>query len=485
MKFYTTLFPPVAALCILCSGCAKVEPAAEIRIENAETDMEDLLSFDETVDDLLDEPLTLEDVLRIVLCRNLDLLAQEYELAVQEETARAEHLRMLPPLTIDGVYQVRTKNTAALAKILSSPLQPTQAQLSSTKETHQFDIRDTLNLIDFGLAYFKTKQEKYRSLIIDQQHLRFRQKLIFDTIEAYWRAIAAQKLLAETQDIMERSRRLQQSLHKMTDLRVISKVQGLEAESKMYDAELQIYVVKHQYDVAKEELSAFMGLLPGTLYELADIDLTVENIDLGNIALLEEQALASRPELAVKDQEERIARESVRMAILQMFPNASMFEDYNGDGNPFLIYHYWFSAGIRATWNLFNIPLQWHYKSAARFQEEQARQTRLALSIAVLSQVHLAHLGYIDALNFYKLTKENFEVKDNLAKAAAEELRIGEFSGVVALDFASEAIISRITTLRAYANLQIAIEQINYAVGIPLWIGQTNLSDIYEEGYCE
>lgn len=470
-----------AILLPLILGCARIEHAADMRYENALIDTYDLEYFvDEDEAILPSEPLTITDVIRIVLRRNLDLLAQQYELIVQQETARAEQIKMLPSLTLDGLYQVRTKTTASFTKILSAPFQPTQAQLSSIKETRTFDIRDTFNLLDFGLAYFRSRQEKYRTNIIDQRHLRFRQKLILDTVEAYWKAAAAQKVLRETRDIMVRSEQLHQGLDRAMNKRLISQVQGLEAETHILDAELEIYAVQHVYESSKVQLAGFMGLLPGTYFELADIDMDVQEIPLPDIEVLEEQAFLARPELSLKDQEERIARESARMAILQMFPNVALFSDYDGDGNPFLLFHYWYSAGLRATWNLLSIPAQWHYKGAAEMQEGQAYHERLALSIAVLTQVRLAYLGYHDALRHYQLAKESYDVRSRLAYASELEFRTGEFQGTQFLQFASDAVLAKVIALRAYAQLQLAIEQINYAVGIPLLVGDIDYLEIYE-----
>lgn len=456
-------------------GCSKGPiDVVSLRFENSVTDLDTLYTYnDEEV--LPETPLTLEDVLEIIFCRNLDLVVQEHERNVQSELAIAEELKMLPPLTLDGIFAARNKNTASLTEILGQPQPIIQPQISSIKETRQWDVRDTLNLIDFGLSYFKSRQEKARTQIIDQQHLRVRQKLILDATTSYWKAIASKKMIEEASRVIALSTKFQSDLEKQMALRTISEIQGLQTESKLVDSEIQLHTLQYQLESAKTELTGFMGLPPGTPFELADVEISDEEIEVADIQELEEQALFYRPELSAKDLEERIARESVRMAILQMFPNASLFTDYNADGNPFLIFNYWISAGVRATWNLFNIPQQWHLKKAAEQQGEQAFAARLALSIAVMSQVHIAYLGYQDALSQYRLVDRAYNVKERLARAAEKGVMAGEFAGVDAMNFASEAAVAKMQALRAYAQLQIAIEALDYAVGIPLLFSDVDI----------
>jgi len=480
-RLLLAIYIPIFALSTLCNtGCGKTDVGA-LRCANSAEDW-DGINTDE--DFLPETPLTIDNILEIVLTRNLDILAQEHELAVQSETAKAQRLAMLPPLTLDGIFSSRSENTASLTKILNSPVPVTQAQLSSLRETRQWDIRDKMNLIDFGIAYFKSRQEKTRTLLVDQQHLRLRQKLILDTIESYWKAITAFKAIKDAEDIIAFSKKIQASLQKQIVLRTISKIQGLQTESRLAEAAIQLHAVQYQFDSAKVELAGFMGLPPGMTFEIADVELSDEDIPIWDIQSLEEQALLSRPELSVKDLEEKIARESVRMAILQMFPNAALFMDYNRDGNPFLAFQHWMSAGVQATWNLFNIPEQWHFKNAAQEQEQQAYRSRLALSIAVITQVHLAYLGYYDAVTQYRLANRAYDVKQQLADAAKREREIGEFNSADFLNFASDALLAKLIALKAYGNLQVAIEQLNYAVGTPLLFGHVDIYGV-PVGVCE
>lgn len=455
------------------SGCSRrFDNPNELRMENVTWDMEAIYD----VEDILPEcPLTLQDILITVFTYNLDLLTQVHERNVQVQLAMAEQLKMLPPLTLDGIFSSRSQNTASLTRILGGPQPVVQPQIASLRETRQWDVRETLNIMDFGLAYFKSKQECDRAFIIEQQQLRFRQKLVLDTFTSYWKAISAQLAMAEVEEMIVKTVEMNRGLENQIGFRSLSEIQGLHTESHLIDLQIQMYAVEYQLGSAKAELGALMGLPPSVCFELADIELNDKMLEICNIQELEDKALLYRPELAVKDLEEQIARESVRSAILQMFPGVSMFADYNNDSNPFLIFQNWLSAGIRCSWNLFNIPQQWSLKLAAEEQILQSYRARLALSVAVMSQVHIAYLGYKDALIQFRLANQAYDVKRRLAEAAEKERQAGEFNGADSLSFAAEATVARIYALKAYGSLQVSIEQLNYAIGTPLHFGDINI----------
>ena len=486
-KVYTTfLLFFLASLLAFPTGCrrsVKVD-IDSLRDENSEYDLAALDVYNQVMP-LPDHPLTLEDILCIVFEHNLDVLTEEYERRVQEELTIAEELKMLPPLTLDGIFQERSKNTASNTKILGGTAPPgtIQPQLASTRETRQWDARLTLDLIDFGLSYFKSKQERDRTFIIDQQHLRARQKLILETITAYWHVVVAQKVMNETIEVINLSKKFQEGFDRQIGRKNISEILGLVAESRIVDAQMQLNPLIYQYYSAKAELASLMGYPPETCFEVADVELKDPELDICDITELEEQALKSRPELSVKDLEQKIARESVRMAILQMCPNPSLFVDYDVDANPFLVFNRWMSAGVKATINLLNIPQQLHLKHAAQTQAEQTYASRLALSIAIMAQVHIAYIGYRDALDTYRLADQSYQLKSRLATAAEKEKRLGEFNGVDTLSFVADATIAKINAFKAYASLQVAIEQLDYTIGIPLLFADTELDGITLEHY--
>lgn len=189
-----------------------------------------------------------------------------------------------------------------------------------------------------------------------------------------------------------------------------------------------------------------------------------------------EEALRSRPELYIKDLEEKITLEKINESIVPMLPNISIFRDSNYDANPFLVHKYWWSLGMRASWNLFLIPQKMQEKRAAESQQEFTLASRLALSIGVMAQVNLAYLNYRDAFNQYQTALKSLDVRSRLAEISEKIRKTGEFHSIDVLNFRTDSLLARITSWRAYSFLKLAEEQLNYAIGRPFY-----LSDVRKE----
>lgn len=454
-------------------GCIPKTNVVKLRFDNALQDLTDLSYWD--TPEFLTDPLDYNDVVEIALTNNLDVYAQEYERESQARISNSEHLKMLPPLTIEGFWGFRNRSTAAfqdsvIPKELEPPT-PTGPQfpvVSSLKTTVQANARLTIKNLDMALAYFRAKQEKKKTLILQQQHIRARQKLIMDIAEAYWQAVSAKASLEEVEQLSGKAEEFQTRLKQNVARRTLSALEGLDLESRIVDNQIQIEAIRYQYESSKAKLAGLMGLIPGTEFELKDIDLIDTEIVIEDLRCVEKKALFMRPELAVKDLEEKIAMDKIREAVVPMFPDASAYGDTDYDGNPFLVFNYWNSVGSRAIWNLFLLAQQWQLKRSGEQQVELAHVSRLALTVAVMTQVHVAYLNYRDAVHQYKLALRSYEVRSQLADVAERVRLAGQFKGIDVVTFTTNALIAKINAWKAYSGVQIAKEQLNFAIGIPL-----------------
>jgi outer membrane protein, multidrug efflux system len=233
------------------------------------------------------------------------------------------------------------------------------------------------------------------------------------------------------------------------------------------------------------KLVALMGLPSYAPFKLARPHLCRDEVQLACIEDLEQEALLSRPELVIKDIDEKIMADEVRANIIQMFPGLTLFKSYNYDANRFLENHHWMVVGARATWNLLSIPNLAYTANVARGQKHLARFNRLSLSVGILAQVRLAYLNYLDKLSQYKLAREWSDIRTQLVDVAERERELGEFNDIDVLNFKLVAVFSKYVALKAYAALKISIEQINNSIGRPLLFGGMTWSCQDPNWVCE
>ena len=74
-----------------------------------------------------------------------------------------------------------------------------------------------------------------------------------------------------------------------------------------------------------------------------------------NLASLEQEALANRPELREQDYQTRISAAETRKAMLRLLPGLEFSAGGHYDSNSFLVDNRWADYGAKVTWNLFNV----------------------------------------------------------------------------------------------------------------------------------
>lgn len=408
--------------------------------------------------------LTLDDIINIALERNLDIRVKLQEAAIQHEKATGEAFTMLPALTASGVTSWRNRSTASTQiqnGVVSSPI------VSSPQRVEQWDVTATWNLLDFGVSYYRARQEHNREIGLLFQYQRQSQNLILDIYKSYWKGVMAQRAIKDSQYLIEVSTRQTEDIEKQMHARNLPEIAGLKTETLIADMRVKVNKYASDYEASKAELAGLMGLSPFVCFELAPVDITEVNIELGDMCELEELALNNRPELFAADRDEKISADEVRISVLELAPNASLFSGRNYDANPFLVHHFWNITGVRASWNLLGMPQRFAEIRQARAKTGLAKESRLALSVGVMSQVHLANIKYTDSLENYKLANNLAVVSERLAAAARKTKKYGEYSWSDLMIYEVGALISRIDALKAYGELRVSIELLNNSIGIP------------------
>ena len=419
-------------------------------------------------------PLSLEDILNIALERNLDLMVKEREIAIQNEIATRELYKILPRLTVSGEYSERNKEVIEKTKSIVTG-NTTAGAISRERFVRQWDATIAWSVLDFGLAYYRSRQEKNRGFMACLEYHRVRQNLVFEITNRYWEAIVALRAIESAKAIQEATEERQQELKEQIAKKIISETEGLRNEDKLIAIQIELQSFERKFKSAKAELAKLMALPPGKSFDLAVIDIAPSQVTIGPIEELESLALHSRPELFAQDVQECIMIDEVRAALLEMFPNATLFTGMNYDGDRFIVYNEWLQAGIRATWNLLSIPQHIHNRNSAQQRVCLARKARLQLSIGVITQVRLALLRYQDTLDRYQLAVKQKKVKADLLQAAIKESEQGIIPNTALIDFKADALFAEINAYRIYAETQIALEQINNTIGIPLRYNNLNL----------
>lgn len=236
---------------------------------------------------------------------------------------------------------------------------------------------------------------------------------------------------------------------------------------------------------AKAELGALMNLPPNAEFTLdipADMDNPKIVKDLGQIDL-EHFALVNRPELRINDYEARIAALEAKKEMLRLFPGIEFGAGINYNSNSYLKNKNWADAGMGVTWNLMNLFSRPQAIRLAKSKEELERLRRLAMTMAVMSQVNISYLQLRQAAEGFEVANSLDKVNDGLWQKSFADKNKTVQERRETLFVAVDRLVSHLKRDFAYADYKGAESNLFVALGVdplPRFIAQASVQSIAE-----
>ena len=234
---------------------------------------------------------------------------------------------------------------------------------------------------------------------------------------------------------------------------------------------------------AKRQLAALMNVNPATKFTLAlPPRKSQDNTVNFRPDAMVRHALLYRPELRELNYEQRIGQREATGALLNLLPSLRFFGGFNHNSNDFLFNNEWLSWGTRASWNVFELFRYPGTKKANQLQQELLNQRSLALTMAVVTQVHVSVGRYEIAKQRLETTEDYFDVNNNIL----EQTEIGYNTRTVSYqNFVREQMnsivaearydVARATVENAYANVFASVGQDTFG---QIDVEQSSVSDL-------
>ncbi len=411
---------------------------------------------------------TLEEIIEIALQNNLEIKIKEWECAIQKEAASGAMLEMLPELLANGEYSNRNNTPGASSESLDPGVPPAPPSVSSQRRTGRANLTLTWNLLDFGISYYRARQEANRIFIQHFEYEKLKQKIILEVTRNYWNAVVALASIDRTETFINELTEQSTLLENAVNHSYIANTNLLETQNQLYEHAAKVQRYKRELHVALGELSCLMGCAVQEEIQIAVDYSRPLSVMLPDVEVLERTALVNRPDLFSYDMQEAIDLDEVKVSILQYMPGISLFSGEYYDANKYLIKNSWFVIGTKAIWDLFSIPAGMSRTKQAKKRIGLTRENRLAMALAAITQVHIAHWIYYDSLEEYLLLRKLQNVRTDLLKSAELKREVGKFDLVDLHYFHSDQLDAEIFAWRAYGDLQYSLEQLNNAMGTPL-----------------
>jgi outer membrane protein, multidrug efflux system len=413
-------------------------------------------------------PIDLDEAVARGLKYNLDKRLKQMERALVEAGNAHVAAGMLPRLAATAGYRSRDRFRGSSSQSLLTGTQSLEVSTSEDKQLHTADLTAIWNVLDFGLTWLKSKQQADETLIAEERRIKVAQNVILDIRDAYWRSVAAERmlpriggLLARIEAGLKNSRAVQRSGSG-------EPADELKLQRELLTAMRDLTEVRRRLLLAKSELAALMNIPRGTTFALAmpTQSLSVPRLT-AQIAALEETALSNRPELREEDYKKRISKTELEAAWVRLLPGIELRAGTNYDSNSFLLNNNWGDAAALLTKNLTELIVAPRSINYAQADVAVADSRRLALSMAVIAQLHIALQRYAMAQDVFAVTKRLFDVDRELGDIANKGEQADASAEAEVLTALARRTVSELQYFTAYSDVQNAHARILNSLGLP------------------
>ncbi|WP_413793533.1 MULTISPECIES: TolC family protein [unclassified Pseudomonas] len=454
----------VSALALVVSGCAVTSEPIDRSVseQRARTDLQNMYKDQEP----LSGPLTLHQAMARAVKYNLEGRLKIMEEALAKRQLDLASFDMLPRMALDAGYVGRNNVSASSSQSVETGTQSLEPSTSQDRDREVADLTMVWNVLDFGVSYISAKQAGDQRLIVQERRRKVINTIVQDVRSAYWRAMAAERLLKQIDSLMVRVEAARDNSQSMSEQRIGDPVQALGYQRSLIQATRQLEEQRRALSLAKTELATLINLPLGTELTLATQDeYTIPELKV-DLARLEQEALASRPELREQDYQTRITAAETRKAMLRLLPGLEFSAGGHYDSNSFLVEQGWADYGVKVTWNLFNVISAPAAIDVAKAGEEVAAARRQAMSIAVLAQLYVANANYREALRQFKTSQQLSDIDGQIVGQLRSR---HQAAGIGELDLIQGELNTLQADLRrdlAYADLRNAYGQIFASAGL-------------------
>lgn len=462
-KHYKAL--AVSILASVMGGCAVTSQPIERAVseQRAQEDLASMFSGQEP----LNAPLTLHQAMARAVKYNLEARLKVMEEALAERQLDLSRLDMLPRMALDAGYVGRSNISASSSRSILTGTQSLEPSTSQDQNREVADLTMVWNVLDFGVSYVSAKQQGDQRLIVKERRRKVLHTIIQDVRSAYWRALAADRLLVKIDQQMARVDEARKNSLRMSEERIGDPVKSLGYQRALIEATRQLEQQRRALSLAKTELAALVNLPMNTEFELAPAsDSYPMPVLATDMAVLENEALINRPELREQDYLARIGAAETRKAMLRMLPGLEFSLGGHYDSNSYLVNQSWADYGVKVTWNLFNVLSAPAAIEAAKASEDVVTLRRQAMSMAILAQLYVANANLQEAARQFATSEQ----LASLDLQIAEQLRHRhQAQGIGELELIQGELNLLQASLRrdlAYADLRNAYGQVFASAGL-------------------
>ncbi len=395
--------------------------------------------------------LTLEESIQLALERNLEVQVAKEEIRFAREGKNRATTGFLPRLSAGYEYRRLSEASTTVGGITSENADQDQYRFTGTVAQPLFtgfEILSNYQLAKLGLDVAKIQLQ------------RTRLDLILAVKKSYFEILRAEKI----SQVAEQSvRQLQEGVRvaqNFVQVGMRPKVDVLDAETRLGEAELQLIVANNDTGVAKARFNTVLRQPIDTSVVVVDI-LTTESYER-SYESSQQIALQHRPELLEANKNVAIAEKEVTLVQSDYYPDITLSANYyrrgddpTVDGSDFVDRENWdIVAG--ATWTFFEWGKTRYATNQQRARLRQAKESLEQIKDGILLEVKTAFLSV-------QAAERGIRVAAKSVESAEENFRISQERYKEQVATATEILDAQTRLTQARTNYTNALVIFNLA----------------------
>ncbi len=415
--------------------------------------------------------ISLYEAMARALKYNLDKRVKEMEIILRDRQLSVAHYSKLPNLVANSGYADRSNYAGGSSVRILAPREIGSESLtsssSSERDVRSADLRFSWHILDFGLSWIRAKQAADRAMVAREHRRRVINRITEDVRVAYWRSVTATRLLYRLQRLEARVNRALKDTQSLAAKRQTSPLTALTYERELVQIQREIRRLSGDLSTAKAQLAALMNIDPGDRFRVVVPRRMPQPRHIGLSArAMVARALLSRSELREAAYNQRINDRDAEAAILQMLPGVSFSAAPNWNSNTYLFNSHWVAWGARASWNLMQVFSYPARRAEIDAKDDLLDKRALAVTMAIMTQVHVARARLIHARRKYRSARHYNYVQLRIVQQIRQALAAGKVSEQAAIREEMNALVAQTKLDLAYVELQSAFANVYASMGL-------------------
>jgi outer membrane protein TolC len=411
--------------------------------------------------------ISLHDAMARALKYNLDYKVESMQQALRSAELSMSHYNMLPNAVVNSGYTARDSYVSTGERNLTTGVETSPRETSQEKRSSVSDMTFSWNILDFGLSYIRAQQSADKVLMAEEARRRVIQRVIEDVRTSYWRAVSADRMVKKLVVLEGRTKKALDNAKALFEGKEASPITGLTYERELIEIKRTAQELRRELSVAKTQLAALMNVAPGSSFQLSGEEINAKapaiSVDEREMTAM---ALLNRPELRDIAYQRRINEREAHAALLELLPGIQLYGGGNYDTNKYLDHNRWVGWGAKASFNVVKVFQYPHRKDVINAQDELLDARALALTMAVMTQVHVSRIRYAHVSAELITARSYFDVQDRLVRQMRTEASADRISEQTLVREEMNTLVAEAKRDIAFAGAQNAFANVFASMGL-------------------